>query len=92
MSVNFYLQTLCGDMVTPFYNVSERFFFLTQICQALNFKDNMLTGEFSSTIRTVLGNQFVRKKMSIEIFSDGGKLFLKPLLVNMMLQDCVPQR
>ena len=45
----------------------EFHFIFEKIASCFHFKDNMLTGLFSSTIRTVIGSRFVRQKLSIAL-------------------------
>ena len=48
-------------------NVRALIFFFENIASGSSSQDNMLTRVFSSTIRTVLGSQFVREKLSIAL-------------------------
>ena len=51
-------------------------FFFEEKASCLNVQDNMLTGMFSLTTRTFIGNQFVRKNLSIRAsFLTGELLF-----------------
>ena len=43
------------------------FFLFEKIGSCCNFPENRLTRLFSSTIRTVIGSQYVRKKLSIAL-------------------------
>ena len=43
------------------------FFFEKKKAKYSNSQDNMLTEVFSSTIRTVIGSQYVREKLSIAL-------------------------
>ena len=60
-----------GRNERPFFSrqifVVLHFLFFWGIASCLNLQDNMLTGLFSSTIRTVIGSQYVREKWSIAL-------------------------
>ena len=91
---NCYWQSICSEEIVQsrffidriiFFEATsgERFFFAMASC--LNFQDNMLTEVFSSTIRTVIGSQFVREILSIRASFLTGELnwFSKPPLVDL---------